>query len=123
MLRSTVLVATVLVATVLVATVLVAATASITRADSLLPASWEQFAGCTTGGASFAWAGEDETSPGLASPALAAVDAERDVELMTGLAAPEPPAIVLAGMAIGGMVCGRSMLRKRRVKAGGEGCA
>ena len=37
-----------------------------------------------------------------------------DVTLMTGIAAPEPPAIVLAGMALGGLICGRSFLQKRK---------
>ena len=50
--------------------------------------------------------------------AIAPVDQlpEGDVnlKLMTGLAAPEPPAIVLAGMALGGLICGRSFLQKRR---------
>jgi len=30
--------------------------------------------------------------------------------------APEPPAIVLAGMALGGVLCGRSLLRRKSVK-------
>ena len=37
-----------------------------------------------------------------------------DIEFVTGIAAPEPPAIVLAGMALGGVICGRSLLRKRQ---------
>jgi len=67
--------------------------------------------------ASLAWAGENETFSGL-DPAAAGLvsqdEIEVNVELVTGIAAPEPPAIVLAGMAIGGMLCGRSLLRKRR---------
>jgi hypothetical protein len=65
--------------------------------------------------ASLAWAGENET---FATTAISPVDQlpEGDVnlKLMTGLAAPEPPAIVLAGMALGGLICGRSFLQKRR---------
>nr|MCS5616559.1 hypothetical protein [Pirellulales bacterium] len=37
-----------------------------------------------------------------------------NVELLTGVAAPEPPALVLAGMAFGGVLCGRSLLMRRR---------
>ena len=65
--------------------------------------------------ASLAWAGENET---FVTSAMAPVDQlpEGDVnlKLMTGLAAPEPPAIVLAGMALGGLICGRSFFQKRR---------
>lgn len=96
------------------------AMSSAVRAESLLPPTWEQFAAGQSSPATFAWAGEDETLAGFAAPAVAAVDTDRNIQLMTGLAAPEPPAIVLAGMALGGMVCGRSILRKRRAKAAGE---
>jgi hypothetical protein len=34
--------------------------------------------------------------------------------MVTALAAPEPPAIVLAGMALGGVLCGRSLLKKKK---------
>lgn len=64
--------------------------------------------------ASLAWAGEDETYTQMTLAAGTEVnDGPVDVQLMTALAAPEPPAIVLAGMALGGMICGRSLLRKR----------
>lgn len=68
--------------------------------------------------ASLAWAGENEC---FATLAIAPVDqlpeGEVNVKLMTALAAPEPPAIVLAGMALGGLICGRSILQKRRKAA------
>jgi hypothetical protein len=66
---------------------------------------------------SLAWAGESETFANLDTTEAGLVardEIEVDVELVTGIAAPEPPAIVLAGMAIGGMLCGRSLLRKHR---------
>ena len=66
--------------------------------------------------ASLAWAGENESATmlamGGAMPELTETDC--DIEFVTGIAAPEPPAIVLAGMALGGVICGRSLLRKRR---------
>jgi hypothetical protein len=102
-----------------VALVAVAMT-SAARAESLLPSSWEAFAAGQTTAATFAWAGENETFAGFAAPIVAVIDTDSNIELMTGLAAPEPPAIVLAGMALGGVVCGRSILRKRRVKVSGE---
>jgi hypothetical protein len=63
-----------------------------------------------------AWAGENESATMLAMgssmPELTETDC--DIEFVTGIAAPEPPAIVLAGMALGGVICGRSLLRKRQ---------
>ena len=65
---------------------------------------------------SLAWAGENESASMLAigssMPELTETDC--DIEFVTGIAAPEPPAIVLAGMALGGVICGRSLLRKRQ---------
>ena len=65
---------------------------------------------------SLAWAGENESATLLASgstmPEL--IETDCDIEFVTGIAAPEPPAIVLAGMALGGVICGRSLLRKRQ---------
>ena len=65
---------------------------------------------------SLAWAGENESGTMLAMgssmPELTETDC--DIEFVTGIAAPEPPAIVLAGMALGGVICGRSLLRKRQ---------
>ena len=75
--------------------------------------------------ASFAWSGEDETYGGsltlLGTPrqAVAYDESIVDAELLTGLPAPEPPALVLAGMAFGGVLCGRSLLMRRRKAAGG----
>ncbi|MCE9630436.1 MAG: hypothetical protein K8S94_06930 [Planctomycetia bacterium] len=67
-----------------------------------------------TSAGSLAWAGENETFVDLSMASNQFQgDSEVNVQLVTGLAAPEPPAIVLAGMAIGGVFCGRSMLRKR----------
>lgn len=81
--------------------------------------SWDS---CTvkTPAASFAWAGEDETyatTSTLLGPAKQIVSYDEEVidpELITGLPAPEPPALVLAGMAFGGVLCGRSLLIRRR---------
>jgi hypothetical protein len=65
--------------------------------------------------ASLAWAGENECFATLAvAPVDQLAEGDIDVKLMTALAAPEPPAIVLAGMALGGLICGRSILQKRR---------
>lgn len=81
--------------------------------------SWESFASATPA-ASLAWAGEDETYAAaislLGSPRQAVTHDEDvvDPELLTGLPAPEPPAIVLAGLAFGGVLCGRSLLARRR---------
>ena len=64
---------------------------------------------------SLAWAGENESTSILTfAPVEQISDREVNVKLMTALAAPEPPAIVLAGMALGGLICGRSILSKRR---------
>lgn len=82
---------------------------------------WETFSGTATNG-SLAWAGEDETlirsATGLrASKFIVEFDErEIDVALLTGLPAPEPPALVLAGMAFGGVLCCRSLLIRRRAK-------
>ena len=64
---------------------------------------------------SLAWAGENESTSILKfAPVEQITEGEVNVKLMTALAAPEPPAIVLAGMALGGLICGRSILSKRR---------
>ncbi len=64
---------------------------------------------------SLAWAGEHESTSILTfAPVEQITEGEVNVKLMTALAAPEPPAIVLAGMALGGLICGRSILSKRR---------
>lgn len=65
--------------------------------------------------ASFAWAGENETFASFTAPtSRPAADQIVNLALVTGIAAPEPPAMVLAGMAIGGLFCGRSLLRRKR---------
>ena len=65
---------------------------------------------------SLAWAGENESATLLAmgSTMPELIENDCDIEFVTGIAAPEPPAIVLAGMALGGVICGRSLLRKRQ---------
>lgn len=63
---------------------------------------------------SLAWAGENESTSILTFAPVELPEGEVNVRLMTALAAPEPPAIVLAGMALGGLICGRSILSKRR---------
>jgi hypothetical protein len=81
--------------------------------------SWDS---CTDSApaASFAWAGEDETYASTATllgqpKQIVSYDEEAiDPELLTGIPAPEPPALVLAGMAFGGVLCGRSLLIRRR---------
>jgi hypothetical protein len=95
------------------------ASAPAATPDSLLAGtSWEAFADQPALG-SFAWAGEDEN---LLShkhgTAVTIADADLNPKTLTGLAAPEPPALVLAGMAFGGVLCGRSLLARRRRQAG-----
>ena len=108
------------------ASLLVVASGSLGRADVvetvlLGRVSWEAFSGTAAAG-SFSWAGVDEsfaTSPTLPSASQQFVtldDQAVDVELITALAAPEPPALVLAGMAFGGVLCGRTLLMRRRSK-------
>lgn len=81
------------------------------KADTILVAGID-----TAPVASLAWAGEDESFVRFSSSMSVneMPQGDIDIKLMTGLAAPEPPAIVLAGMALGGLVCGRSLLQKRR---------
>ncbi len=82
-------------------------------------AGWEAFAE-TPAVASFAWAGENESFADsydlVGKPLQGALieDGPIDTRLLTGLPAPEPPALVLAGMAFGGVLCGRSLLTRRR---------
>lgn len=78
---------------------------------SILVASID--AGFPTG--SLAWAGENESTSILSFSPVEFPEGEVNVQLMTALAAPEPPAIVLAGMALGGVLCGRSLLKKKKV--------
>jgi hypothetical protein len=88
--------------------------------ESLLTdSSWEAFAGQPALG-SFAWAGENESLlyAQLGQTIVTRADADLDPRTLTGLAAPEPPTLVLAGMAFGGVLCGQSLLARRRRKAG-----
>lgn len=110
----------------LTAVSIVAAAGSLARAEGLETVllgngGWEAFSGTSTGG-SLAWAGEDETlteAPSLLVAPQIAVEFDEqaiDVALLTGLPAPEPPALVLAGMAFGGVLCGRTLLMRRRAR-------
>lgn len=110
----------------LTAVSIVAAAGSLSRAEGLETVllgngGWEAFSGTTAGG-SLAWAGEDETlneAPSLLGGPQLAVEFDEhaiDVALLTGLPAPEPPALVLAGMAFGGVLCGRTLLMRRRAR-------
>ena len=96
-----------------------AAPRAIATESLLSTANWDSFATANTCG-SLAWSGEDETFSAtnnpLGTPRVALEDA--DLRLMTGLPAPEPPALVLAGMAFGGVLCGRSLLKRRKRQAG-----
>lgn len=105
-----------------IAMALFSAPPRVAASESLLATTnWEAFATANTCG-SLAWCGEDETFSATKNP-LGAVqvvleDADLDLRLMTGLPAPEPPALVLAGMAFGGVLCGRSLLKRRKRQAG-----
>jgi hypothetical protein len=97
---------------------------SLVHGASVLPerCGWEAFAG-SGGMSSFAWAGEDESfsGSGLLGSAWNGVELDEsaaDPALMTGIAAPEPPALVLAGLAFGGVFCGRSLVMRRRKALG-----
>ena len=104
-----------LVAVLALATQAQAASSSVLLGD----AGWNAFA-TTSNIASFAWAGENETFTdnsnltGTLKQAVTIEEGPINVELLTGVAAPEPPALVLAGMAFGGVLCGRSLLMRRR---------
>ncbi len=97
-----------------------AATAGTGTTVLLGDSGWEAFAS-TAASASLAWSGEDETfanASSLLGQARQTVQFDEsvvDVELLTGLPAPEPPALVLAGMAFGGVLWGRSLLLRRRM--------
>jgi len=107
---------------ILAAAPLVGAAAEVT----LVPkgTGWETFA-APGAFASFAWAGEDEGffarggMLGLPRSGVEFDESEVDAELLTGLPAPEPPALVLAGLALGGVFCGRSLVVRRRKAASG----
>jgi len=67
--------------------------------------------------ATLAWAGEDEAFATVSAVQSAPIherpQGEVDDRLLTRLPAPEPPAMVLAGMTLGGLICGRSFFQKR----------
>jgi hypothetical protein len=88
------------------------ASAAPTGVASAPAHEWMNLANSPT---SLSWSGEDETFSSMPLPEAGPLpDVAVNVELLTALAAPEPPAIVLAGMAIGGLVCGRSLLTRNR---------
>lgn len=68
---------------------------------------------------SLTWAGETETwawTPSLPLVVRVAVEIDpwaSNPDLVAGLPAPEPPAILLAGMALGSVLFGRSFLSRR----------
>jgi hypothetical protein len=80
---------------------------------------WESFASPMSA-ASLAWAGEDESYavsanlPAAPRQVVEEEESEVDTKLLTALPAPEPPAIVLAGLAFGGVLFRRSLLARRR---------
>jgi len=95
------------------------APAADVTSQGVLPADWHMFAGGEHSAASLSWAGEgvlelaalpERVGVRVSSQGLT----EAEAKLLTGLAAPEPPTMVMAGMAIGGVVFGRSLLRRRR---------
>lgn len=105
-----------------IAMALFSAPPRVAASESLLATTnWEAFATANTCG-SLAWSGEDETFSAVKNPLgklqVVLEDADLDLRLMTGLPAPEPPALVLAGMAFGGVLCGRSLLKRRKRQAG-----
>jgi hypothetical protein len=103
-----------------IAMALFSAPPRVAASESLLSTtSWEAFATADTCG-SLAWSGEDETFSATKNPlgTPRAVLEDANLRLMTGLPAPEPPALVLAGMAFGGVLCGRSLLKRRKRQAG-----
>lgn len=79
---------------------------------------WESFASSTSA-ASLAWAGEDENYAVLfnlpATPRQVVEEDENEVDtkLLTAVPAPEPPTLVLAGLAVGGVLFRRSLLARR----------
>jgi hypothetical protein len=79
--------------------------------SSILVGTIDTFGSTASG--SLAWAGENETLVDVALTPVATSADDVNIEMITPIAAPEPPAIVLAGMALGGVLCGRSLLRKK----------
>jgi len=104
---------------VALSTAAVAADQNITLLDNT---SWQSFAAAGQP-VSLAWSGEDESlvksEDLLGLPKQIAMSDEEDVniEIVTALPAPEPPALVLAGTAFGGVLCGRSLMSRRRRRA------
>jgi len=104
--------------------VLVTLASSAVAAESsalLGDASWQTFSKGTN--ASLGWADVDESLSMMVAFAAESVQAvvldERaeDLDLLRAVAAPEPPVLVLAGLAFGGVLCGRSVLGWRRQNA------
>lgn len=84
--------------------------------------SWRTFANGPT--ASLAWAGIDESLAVKVAiggaPRQAAVlnKGDENIDLLRAVAAPEPPALVLAGLALGGVLCSRTVAGRRKQAAG-----
>ena len=98
-----------------------AAVASEQNFTLLETANWESFVDGHQA-VTLAWSGEDEmlvATEGMLGDArqIAQSDEGINVEIVTALPAPEPPALVLAGMAFGGVLCGRSLFVRRRKQA------
>lgn len=89
-----------------------AADAAPFASTSIVVGSTDAFGTAALG--SLAWAGENETLADVELSPLATAADDVNIEMVTALAAPEPPAIVLAGMALGGVLCGRSLLKKKK---------
>jgi len=82
---------------------------------------WESFAAAGQP-LSLAWSGEDESlvksEDLLGLPRqIAMSDDDVNIEIVTALPAPEPSTAVLAGTAFGGVLCGRSLMARRRRRA------
>jgi hypothetical protein len=84
--------------------------------------SWQSFAAAGQP-VSLAWSGEDESLVkcedllGLPRQIAMTDEDEVNIEIVTALPAPEPSTAVLAGTAFGGVLCGRSLMARRRRRA------
>lgn len=84
--------------------------------------SWRTFATGPT--ASLAWADIDENSAvklvigGAPRQAVVLNKGDENIDLLRAVAAPEPPALVLAGLALCGVLCSRTAARRRKQTAG-----
>lgn len=91
------------------------ANAAVIQGDTILPERLEERSPV----ASFSWAGEIETYESVSLPDSRVVsnnDIPLNADFITAIPAPEPPAIVLAGIALGGAICRRSLFPKWQVR-------